>query len=536
MRTRVVLAAVVAVLAGCSDAAGPLVPAPTEGPRLSLRPGRVSVLQYSGSVSNGDWRPAIEQAAANAGTVEFPAGNTYTLKSTVQVPDGTRFVGGGATSLVSVDAAVRVAFEGVGSAADFKEDVIVDSLGFAGTGAQQQVALRVVNGRRIRFRWNHLTRMGLIETDVADRATATKASLTSDVEVTGNQGDGMRQLFPPASPALWGVYFNYTDSTTVSNNQLHNYLIGIQWWGGDAKLERAPSNELPHAKNMPHGLPTHAEDMTITGNTVTNTEAGIWGSMGRNIKVNKNRVEVCVDVCLDAEGGSNIHFQENRAYYAGQTVLGVYDYAKDILFDWNEVIQDGRHWPAYGDWPAHDGETLFASYNVEQRPEQISIRLQNNWFHYTGSSGVGRLWKSASDYFLLANSGAMNKVVVDMLGNNNGYVEIAGNSIDLGNRSTGSLPAIAVGRNHNKSTWIAGNTITSTVAQSAPAIYGYQDQYYYAVTTNLQGNTINGFSNAVKVEAYNSSHTFGIYNTTTTGGFQKVGTATTVGYGNPWPV
>ncbi|MEW5927251.1 MAG: right-handed parallel beta-helix repeat-containing protein [Gemmatimonadota bacterium] len=536
MRARVVLAGLAAALAACSEAGTPLATLPSDAPRLSLRAGRVSVAQYSAYVSNGDWRPAIEKAMTDAGTVVFPAGATYTLKSTVSVLDGTRFVGEGATSVISVDGAVRAAFVGVGSAADFKEDVTVDSLAFAGTGAQQQVALSIVNGRRIKFRWNNLTKIGLIETDVADRATATKSTLTSDVEVTGNHGDGMRQLFPPASPALWGVYFNYTDSTTVSDNTLHNYLIGIQWWGGDAKHERIPNAQNPEGKNMPHGLPTFAEDMTITGNTVTNTEAGIWGSMGRNIKVSKNRVEVCVDVCLDAEGGSNIHFQENRAYNAGQTVLGVYDYAKDILFDWNEVIQDGRYWPEYGAWPAHYGETLFASYNVEQRPEQISIRLQNNWFHYTGGSGVGRIWKSASDYFLLANSGAMNKVVVDMLGNNNGYVEITGNPIDLGNRSTGSLPAIAVGRNHNESAWIGGNTITSTVAQSAPAIYAYQDQWYTTLTTNLDRNTITGFSNAVKVEAHNSSHTFGIYNTTTTGGFQKVGTAVAVGSGNPWPL
>lgn len=508
------LLAALATLAACTDdlttTADNPISAPAQAPRMSLRAGSVSVTAYQHLVSNGNWAPAIDAAQQAAGTVEFPTG-TYVMSTPVTLLPGTRLLGTGGTISYT---GPRYAFLARGTPAAFITDITIEGLKVEGTRSQQQVVLRVEHGRGVTVRDNTVWRIGLVESDLDPVAmpNPARADLNSDFVVTGNTGYGERPQFG-GHPDIWGVYLGRAHTVLVSGNHFFDYRMGIQWWGGDAKAER---------NGQYHQLPRLAQDWTVEYNEVKNVQEGIWGSMGQNIVVRGNYVESCVDVCLDDEGGVNVAFRYNDARHAGQAVLAVFDFAQGTEFTGNQVYQDGRTWPPFGDQGYHPGVYLFGTSNAAQALADITITVDGNHFYYTGA-GAGRVAKAPSRRIDF-NNNTLSNVVVDMAGNNNGAVQIAYNTLAFDN--TIGEPAIAAGGNHAE--WggfaatidgtynlvVSNNQVESQVAQSGLAAIRATQWSPNPVQSWLHHNTARGFDAVVGTQGSGGAHVFRVESNT----------------------
>ena len=504
------LLAALATLAACTDdlatTADNPVSAPRSAPLMNLRAGRVSVTAYQHLSSGGaNWGPAIDAAQQDAGTVEFPQG-TYTVATPVNLRSGTRLVGTGGTINYTGSSAALVAR---GTPSQFVTGITVDSLSFTGNSSEQQTALRVVNGGDVTVRWNNVRRIGLVESDIEGVSNPTRANLNYNFLVTGNYGDGERDPLGSA-PRLWGVYLGKAHTVTVSHNQLYNYRVGIQWWGGDAGLEK---------NGTWHQGARLAQDWLVEHNRVVTNQEGIWGSMGQNIVVRSNWVENCRDVCLDDEGGNYVRFEDNDARYAGEYVLAVFDFAQGAEFVGNRVYQDGRIWPPLKDGdPWHPGVTLFGTSNEAQQSASIGITVRDNYFHYEGGDGMGRVAHAAGRRLDLTGNTLYN-TVIDMAPNNGGALLVSGNQLSF-DRGTGGVPAILAGGNHlthggiaptidgTYHLVVANNTIHSAELQSGQVAIRSSQWSFNAVNSWIHHNTIRNFDAAVSTASANAPHYF----------------------------
>lgn len=482
----------------CSDRTTGLLTAPETGPSRNAAKvefANVTAPEYGAIPGDGvDDSGAIEKAVRSARTVYIPAGE-YTVSQIITVPSKTRIYGDGAVSRLTQTVANFPVFQvlGYGPHAD---SITVESLGFRGTG-HEEAALRVVNGRHIKFRNNEVQRMSMF---VSTATTATFEGLSSDIEVSDNTGVG-------PSGVQAGVSITNSRSVTVFRNKVRDYANGIQWWGGDSD----PANGAAPAEAF-----KPVRDLYISSNTVLNSGhpsipgsgAGIWGSMGENIRVFGNYVENCLDVCLDAEGSRNVQFVENQASNAANAVLAVFFKSDNIAFTGNIVRQ--------GNGPAgYTGQVLFFTRNPQQEPDGINIRVENNRFEYVGASGAGEVWKEASHEFTFENN-VLQNTVVSMLGNNSRNTRVRNNRITL-TRETQGKDAIAVGSNHGHGAFeaeVTGNVVESAVMQrpGVRGIFVRQWLPYAAVRSTIAGNRVRGFDNAVAVLAENTQHTFRIDN------------------------
>lgn len=524
------LLAALATLAACTDDLATTAESPASAPRsaplMNLRAGTVSITAYQHLVSNGNWAPAIDAAQHDAGTVEFPNG-TYAMSTPVNLLPGTRLLGTGGTISYT---GPRYAFLAKGTPSAFITGIALEGLKVEGTRSQQQVVLRVEHGRNVAVHQNTMWRIGLVESDIDSAAVPSpaRADLNSDFQVTGNIGYGERPQFG-GHPDIWGVYLGRAHTVYVAHNHFYDYRVGIQWWGGDAKVER---------NGQFHQLPRLAQDWTVEHNEVKNVQEGIWGSMGQNILVRNNYVESCVDVCLDDEGGKYVAFRYNDARHAGQAVLAVFDFAQNTEFVGNQVYQDGRIWPPFttGDVD-HPGVTLFGTSNVRAVSAAITIKVDDNDFYYVGASGVGQVVKTASRRMEFTNNTLYN-AVVDLAPNNSGALLVSGNQVTL-DVPTGGRPAIRAGGNHAEGSEdpgtidgtyhlvVADNVVESSLRQTGLAGIRAVQWSDGPVNSWIHHNTIRNFDSAVATErSGGGQHTFRLeYNTLfrdSPCGFQRV--------------
>lgn len=456
-------AALLALAGACSDADAPITsPATPDGLRLVKSLNDTTISSCSpGSGCTG----VIAGAVQRFRTVRFGAG-TFEINDEIAVPSDTRLVGApGGGSLIRQTANDRHIFVASGAAGSPVTGVTVDSLVFRGRSSNGKTALRVGTGQTIRFRYNDADSIGLITTTSLPEgyANAHAGNLTRDVQVTGNTGRGRVGGNAPT------INLTYTRDATISGNTLTDVANGIVVWGGDAN----------HNANGALANPRWARNITIQDNQVHRvgfgdvpwSGAGIMSSMGDSVWVLRNHVTNCGDVCLDAEGTYNAWFTENTGKNATFGVLASFYFSRNVTFNWNDVEQDGSY-----------GNQLFALRNESSEENQVSVAVQNNVFRWTGASGVGRITKEMSQSLTFVNNTLTNAVVAfdgcSWICQWNGYLEITGNKLTF-NRDAGR-PAIVAGRNWMRPSWLAGNELITSVAQSAEGIRVILDSHPYA--------------------------------------------------------
>lgn len=512
MKNRYILCAA-ALLGGAACADQPTAPrvSTPDSPRPVKSVYQVSVSDPAfGAVANDGLsdRQAFQAAVNTAQVVHVPAG-TYHFEGPVVLPSDTRLYGTGAASVLTATgtSTSAILFAHTAETANSNTDVVVEHLAFQrGTGAAA-FAFHTRFGQRIRLSDAWVTEMGIAKLDNS-----------TYVEILRSRGAG------GSVRPLQAIDIDHSRHVTVRHDTISNYQHGIQWWGGFA----APSDSRYQAGVFGTG------NVLIEYNRIFNVDGGgIWGGMGEHITVRGNHVEYCRDVCLDAEGGTDILFEQNTAKHAGTTALAVYHGATDVRFVGNHVEQKGYD-ADYGDplpcmtWPV--GRVMFAMLrdcNLLYEPNEQVVTLDGNTFVYTGpvnpanpAVAVGELRKYSSKWTGVIRN-QMTNTVVDMAGNNNGSVDVSENTLSF-TRSTGGRPAVFVGSTHRGGTYSPGeavvmnNTVTSSVAQgSGAAIKVWQ----WAWAPWIIGNTIrnnvltnSGFAWNVEFQNDNAAHQWYINN------------------------
>jgi hypothetical protein len=500
------LAASVLLLGACVDqpVGSGALQAPRDGASQSKGVETVSVTDF-GAVANdgGNDSYAFQQAVNTGRNVHVPAGDWH-IHSTVNVPTDTRVYGTGAGSrLIAASPNMYAILDAVGPNDGAVYDVVVESLGFQGNNEGWHHAFRARWGQRIRFSDNVVRGTGVINVDNSN-----------GVEVLRNNGSAT------IVGGLHGVDLNYARNVTVQGNTITHYEAGIQWWGGEGD-PRKPATFSRAKLTGNH---------TISGNTVHYTSAGIWGGNGEHITVTGNDVQVCADVCLDAEGSDDVRFISNTAKYAGTAVLASFFLSSNILFQDNTVGQDGV---PHGTHPhaahlAQPWRSMFALYSTYEDPADITTEVRGNRFTYTpNGSGVGVLHKESSLSMIIADNMMVN-TVIDMAYNNNGAVQVSNNQMYF-HYDTGR-PAIYVGSNHMPngvaatSTAASGNTVHSYAAQSRAGIEVWQWAWGAALTSTIENNIIRGFPTAIRYRNENQAHNWRIVGNTTDGIWENAST------------
>jgi hypothetical protein len=494
-RRFVLLGAAGALLAGCGDLPSDPAQARPAGPHHAKALASVSVASY-GAVPNdaGDDTQAFQAAVNAAREVYVPAGD-YRISSTVNIPADTRLYGAGATSrLISTAPNLYAMLDAVGPNDSPVYDVVVEHLKFQGGSGDRIHAFRTRWGQRVRFSDNVVRTVGMINVDNS-----------SDVQVLRNDGEGGTAANQHA------VDMNFSRLVTVRGNQVRNYTVGIQWWGGEADPRRGGFSRVKGAGSM-----------AIDSNTVANVSAGIWGSNGEHIVAQGNTVENCADVCLDAEGSHDVRFVGNTARNAGSMVMASFYFSSRIVFENNIVSQDGRAWPGHV-WGSLAGVRLFYLVNPTDEPDSITVTLRGNQFSYASATNtayrVGLIEKEPSREMIVDDNTLLNSVV-HMAANNNGVVRVTNNVVAL-DRDAVQFPGIYVGSNHNSpsdpiagAAYVTGNTVISTSAQARAGVEGWQWAWGLTLNTYIQNNHVEGFGTSILYRNDNQAH-----NWTITGNF-----------------
>ena len=380
------------------------------------------------------------------------------------------------------------------------KNVTVERLFFQGTGQTWAFGVLVVSSDSVNVRRNRARNIGLAS------GVAAGGEPTRNLRIEHNLVDNDPSYLKPGT---FGVLLNQgTDTATVRDNEIYWVSSGIQWWGGGADPKEIETYDPLRRKR--------AKNLTIHDNVVKYVSAGIWGGNGDSIKVTDNYVQSCQDVCLDAEGSNNVLFEGNTAKYAGQSVLASFYFSTGVVFRNNTVEQDGTQ----HDVPAIGGarapwQGMFALLGHNQDQDSITTRLVGNRFIFTPAGpGVGRLYKESSR-FMAVDSNTMSNTVIEMAYNNNGVVQVTGNTMTF-SRSTDTFPAIMVGSNHNApglpagSAYITGNVVRSSVLQSGQGIEAWQWAWGPAVRTYIENNQVSGFATSILYRNDNYEHVWRI--------------------------
>lgn len=505
---RLILPGAVLLLSACADrSSAPTAVAPPDGGVRNVVP--------NGAADDG---PALQTALDQGGTILLRG--EYDIYGPLYIRhSNTHIFGDRTTSLIRqhtsstpvIGSSVFVTPEGV-----FLDSITVDSVRFVGpeyplyqgtrTGLPSPASAVYVHlGRNVKVRHNNVQNMGvlIVRHEYGDinsyyKTLTSETQLSSNIEASDNTAVGRSSGFS----YLWGISVGFSADVNILRNDVRNFWGGIQWLGGNAAPDDNGGTGNP-------GNPRWARRFHIEGNTVLNTEAGLWGGMGQDITVIRNYVDGCTDVCLDAEGSINVLFTENHARNAGHAILDVFYYSKNVTFSWNDVRQEGSY-----------SGFLFHTHNGTQDPADITITAHNNTFRHMPASGVGVIGKESSK--LVFDNNTLENVVIDMVSGNNGGTQMRGNTINL-DRWTGDRPAVRVGHSHGP--WgsqvapvndiyqveIAGNDIYSTVFQGVRGIY--VDQYAEnRVNTWIHSNTIREFDPSIDVWGQGTTHYFRIEN------------------------
>ncbi len=448
---------------------------------------------------------AIDTAVVRGGVAEvyLPA-RTYSVNRTIRLRSNLRIYGAGHDDSRIVTTGQFPIFNAQGSESERRQNIEVHDLGFEGKGGNVH-AIRVAHVSQVIVRNNQARNIGLfisgLGSDLADErygAIRSWDGLNEDIQIIGNDASGILDTDDPGDISrrhAWGIMVRYARNVTISENQVHNYIQGIFYWGGDAAGTQGYVRNPRWARNIRIesnavsglGNPNHPDPhcgLACSG-------AGITGAMGEEVTIRLNRAWNCLDYCIGVEGTKNARITENTAWDAGNGVVEVGFHSVGVVISGNTLRQSGRL-----------GNRLFGSFGAEAEHAQVSIRVSDNRFEYTGESGLGVLAKGWSGEFHLRNN-LLTNAVIAMDGNNNGAVEVRGNQLVF-TRSTDGNPAILVGRTHGASARVQDNQVTMQGSvereRSAPGIRVYQDDYNSSVYTAITGNRISGFARAIEVE------------------------------------
>ena len=290
-------------------------------------------------------------------------------------------------------------------------------------------------------------------------------------------------------------YLGYTLDCTVTGSTYENVCHGVQWWGGNANpgVDGGPGNELKCA------------NFTITDVTVRHaSQAGIWGSMGRNGRIVRCRTEWCGDLGFDAEGCDTVVFSDCHAQDATNGCYSTFFFSRNITFSNCTGLSTSHLRP------------LFRTYNVTQDATHTGlVTVSGGRFECRDATGVGSMDTHSGPVRELVIEGAeLINVRIETLFNNMHVARVRNNRLRFPHALTG-FAAIRVGgsrtlakngRPEIGSAVVEGNSIIFAAAQPTPpagssgrvAIEVIEDDYNATANDVVRNNTIAGhFTTAI---------------------------------------
>jgi hypothetical protein len=215
----------------------------------------------------------------------------------------------------------------------------------------------------------------------------------------------------------------YTSNVQLNNCRADHYVHGITWWGGDSA---ANANGAPAAVRK-------ARDITITNCHFSNLDqGGIWGSMGRNIKVTGCTADTCGDVGFDAEGCQDVTFSGGKVRNCKNGCLTTFWGAQNILFENVDVEMSAPYSLAFRSYNA----TLEAAFAK-------SVRIVGgNMVHL---DGIGQIDEGSGplDNFSMQGTHLKN-IIINIAQQNVHNVTLDGLTVELSRQVGGGAASAAV--------------------------------------------------------------------------------------------
>jgi hypothetical protein len=139
----------------------------------------------------------------------------------------------------------------------------------------------------------------------------------------------------------------------------------VQSWGGDSGFGPGKQGDDPD-------LPRKNKNGTVRNTQMRYGNAGVWGSMCRDIVISGNRCQEVLDVGFDAEGFWNAHFINNYAEDCYNGNYATFAYNRNVLFENNVSVVNNSDYP------------LFRLYNSSLNP------LYNTGVRWVGGKCISR--------------------------------------------------------------------------------------------------------------------------------------------------
>lgn len=450
-------------------------------------------VKYYGAVGDGvtDDTAAIQAALNASSTVYFPKG-TFKITSALNVPNGRTVYGKGNESVIWTvgDHAVFLAtgtFINTATPAVHASDVNISKLMIKSYVARRQYA---VEGDTI----NNLTVSDLtvrnlggvcvgtvypVNTWDGTEDPVTTAGINSDAALSSNItvsncdiiAGGIGESFAN------GVLISFTKTFSVTGCTVKFANHGIQFWGGDSDINRGGI----------YGNAWRCRDGVIENNFVdTVAGGGCWGSLGSNVRIDRNEIHNCHDVGVDFEGCDNCSASYNKVYDCFNGNFATFQYCTGkIDFTYNEsYITQSAYAEGHNQHYFNSNATLAS--NVQD------ITFDHNYFWGVGQTFLNA--QSAMRSFTFTNNNCVN-TGVDTEAGNLRNTTITGNTFTVDSAFSGKRDFVVRARVSNSTNrfYAQDNTITGTSPAVSKGLYVYHNSGNNGYAT-VSGNTISGFA------------------------------------------
>lgn len=440
--------------------------------------------------STTDYTLQIQQVLNDHDNVYFPAGK-YLISKSLVLNDHQTITGDGPSS-------VLLAPDGAGAEGSFafmtirsKKNISISNMGMElrNTPKFSVTAVKAINVAYLKIKKVNAINCGIVETwvdqkkysydqiPVLDKAGSPDEVSNFFIEVDSCSGVGAKQGIAEHTT---GILLSYANHWKVTNSTLTGYDHGVQWWGGDSNPAR--NGDTINIRKSKNGVVHNVDVKNIRG-------GGIWGSMGEDVTVSACSVSYCKDVGIDFEGCYNSKAVDNHVENCINGGLATFHYNKNILFDKNNVVQD------------NPGHALARIYNAAQRQDNGKVVFQNNTF--TATKGIGFIDQRGPSRHIEFLNNVLNNVVLNLSFNNNNFILIKDNTLNITRKVASRKYFIKAGRTHyHGKVVIETNHINSTVKQDSSlyAISVHQSDYNTSPVNYLKNNKIEGLSNHIKIE------------------------------------
>lgn len=206
------------------------------------------------------------------------------------------------------------------------------------------------------------------------------------------------------------IQFRYTDGGGAENVNVEGYFYGGMFWGGDANFE----------VNGEEGNERKCKNLTFREVNCYTVWAGVWGSMGDNILITGCRAQSLdpthCDVGFDFEGCTNSRIDSCYAKNWANGGIATFFYNNQISITNCDVIVDNQN------------SRIARFYNSAQNGKAKNIVVENNRFR--GEGIVSAIVQMGAADNLVFRNNVLSNVLVWLVANNNGYLDISGNNFN----------------------------------------------------------------------------------------------------------